>query len=393
MTLRTFAGEWREAWRFRALPREQRRIVFYAEDGGAWPHFEPILEPLLAAMPGPICYLTSDRSDPVLRRDDGRVLTFAIGGGAMRAGVFATLEADVVVMTTPELDNQKIKRSARGGCYVYVHHSMVSTHMIYRPGAFDAFDAILCVGPHHVRELRADEQQRGLRVKALFEHGYGRLDTLLTLAATPAAAAGEAVTVLLAPSWGPDTCLEKYGVAVVRDLLALGYRVIVRPHPMTTRRRPEIIEELATLAGGTPALRLDGNIASTDSLFAADMLVTDWSGIAMEYAFARERPVLFLDVPRKINNPGYERLGEPLEAAIRSDLGRLVAPERPADLAAAVTALLGDTGRFVESIRRARARWVFNVGQSGTVAADLIARIAGVVPAGGRAAVLEMGLP
>ena len=32
-------------------------------------------------------------------------------------------------------------------------------------------------------------------------------------------------------------------------------------------------------------------------------MVSDWSGVAMEFAFGLERPVLFIDVPRKTNNP------------------------------------------------------------------------------------------
>ena len=32
-------------------------------------------------------------------------------------------------------------------------------------------------------------------------------------------------------------------------------------------------------------------------------MISDWSGVAIEYAFAFEKPVLFIDTPQKINNP------------------------------------------------------------------------------------------
>ena len=55
---------------------------------------------------------------------------------------------------------------------------------------------------------------------------------------------------------------------------------------------------------------------------AADLMISDWSGAALEYAFGIERPVLFLDVARKINNPRYVDLGiEPIEARMREQIG------------------------------------------------------------------------
>ena len=66
-------------------------------------------------------------------------------------------------------------------------------------------------------------------------------------------------------------------------------------------------------------------------------MVSDWSGAALEYAFGLERPVLFVDVARKVNNPDYEALGiEPFEVGIRERIGRVVAPD---DLAAIVPAV------------------------------------------------------
>ena len=374
---------WRDAWNFRALPRSARQLVFYAEDRGAWGHFGPIIEHLVDTGPLQVCYLTSDDGDPVLQLRQPALRSFAIGSGAMRTMLFSSMQADVVVMTTPDLDQFALKRSLQVGCYVYVHHSMVSTHMVYRPRAFEAFDAVLCVGPHHVRELRADEAFRNCRTKALFQHGYGRLDAMLTGSSARRPPPREApLTILLAPSWGPGMLLERYGSGLVRRLLAPGHRVIVRPHPMTTRRHPEILDEIVALTTDA-RLEVDRDPVSYDALLAADVLITDWSGTALEYAFARERPVLFADVPRKVNNPEYERLGEPLEAVLRPALGLVVDPEDTAQLAASIARLASDPEPYVTSIRRARAEWVFNVGSSGAAGARILADIIGTVAAGG----------
>ena len=57
-------------------------------------------------------------------------------------------------------------------------NSIVSSHTIYRKGAFDHFDSIFCAGPHHIKEIKATEQLYNLNHKNLVMYGYGLLDKL-----------------------------------------------------------------------------------------------------------------------------------------------------------------------------------------------------------------------
>ena len=57
---------------FDKLPREVRAITFYAEDGGYWPHFEPIVRELTGPMGRTITYLQE-----ILRARGPRVLRIA----------------------------------------------------------------------------------------------------------------------------------------------------------------------------------------------------------------------------------------------------------------------------------------------------------------------------
>lgn len=371
--------DWAASRRFNALPAELRRIVFYAEDGDSWPHFEPIVHELTGPMGREICYLTSSRSDPVLKTVNPRIHAFCIGEGAVRTSLFLSMRAGVCVMTMPDLETFHIKRSRRQPVhYAYVFHSIVSTHMIYRKGAFDHFDTILCVGPHHVREIRATEQAHGLKPKQLIEHGYGRLDSMLQAAsrATPVTQ-GECAHVLVAPSWGPQGLLETRGLEACRVLLKAGFRVTVRPHPMTRRKWPECIRAIERELAGERRLSVETGVASFESLQSADVMISDWSGAALEFAFGFEKPVLFVDVPRKVNNAEYERIGcEPLEVSIREQIGRIVSPDQLADLPRHLQGLIASGDSMREQIRRAREQYVYNVNASGRAAAGAISRIA-----------------
>ena len=77
---------------YQKLDAKTRAITFYAEDGGSWPHFEPILRELTGPLGHEVCYLTSSESDPILERDDPKIHAFEIGEGFGRAYLFQTME-------------------------------------------------------------------------------------------------------------------------------------------------------------------------------------------------------------------------------------------------------------------------------------------------------------
>ena len=59
----------------------------------------------------------------------------------------------------------------------------------------------------------------------------------------------------------------------------------------------------------------------------SDILVSDWSAMALEYSMGLEKPVLFIDVPRRIRNPNWRELEiEPIENTIREQVGEIVSP-------------------------------------------------------------------
>lgn len=359
---------------FRNLPRNRRRIVFYAEGKGYWSYFGPVFE-ALRTRGVDVLYVTSEENDPLLEQAPAGLHPFYIGDASIRTLFFVDLACDVVVMTTPELHTSYLKRSPHGVHYVYLHHSLVSTHMVYPPDAFDYFDAILCAGPHHKEEIRAREHQRGLPPKILVEHGYGRLDTLLSVAKLAARNLTSAVPpqVLIAPSWGKEGLLDRHGVTIIASLLSANLRVVVRPHPRTFSEQPDMLAQIMRAFGEHPRFRLDNDPHSIRSLLDSDVMVSDWSGAALEFAFGRERPVLFVDVPRKCRNPSYATLAiEPLEVHIRSEIGVVLDPNALSTLAYHVIALITEAERWRSPIIGARQRWVYNLGRSGEAAADYL---------------------
>lgn len=375
-------NDWRGLRNFRLLPLDRRSIVFYSEGRHDWPHLSPLMCHLVQNLGEPICYVASEADDPGLLLKDGRVTPVYIGRHAARTVFFLMLDARVMVMTMPDLSTFHIKRSRHPVHYVYVFHSIVSTHMVYRRGAFDHYDTILCVGPHHLREIRETEALYGLPAKTLVEHGHGRLDSIVRRAARNAPRRDDRPPrLLLAPSWGASGILETCGHTLIDALLANGFHVTVRPHPQLRRNNPKLVASYRTRFAGRPELLYEDDVVSEDSFHDADVMISDWSGSALEYAFGLERPVLFMDVPRKVNNPDYTRyVSQPVEDVLRAELGMVLAPDRVTEAPILARQMMAERPMRAPHLAALRKRWVFNVGTCGARGADTIAAVAAKQP-------------
>ena len=97
------------------------------------------------------------------------------------------------------------------------------------------------------------------------------------------------------------------------------------------------------------------------SLFESDLLICDWSAMAIEYALGLGKPVLFVDVPPRVRNPKYAELGlEPMEMRIRRELGTVLPLDRVTEAPQRVAELLRGAAEFRERSAALRDAWVFN---------------------------------
>ena len=368
-------ASWKGFLEFRKLAAEKRQIVFYSEGASYHKFLWPVMERLTTDFHLDICYVTSDKHDPLLTSNSNQIKTFYISARTALITFFEAVDADILVLSTPDLGNMHVRRSQRPVHYAYIHHSMVSSHMIYRTGAFDNFDSILCVGPHQIEETRQWEKEYRLKPKQLFEHGYAPLDDILANKPdnyTPPVSPTD-TKVIIAPSWGPQGLLETVGEQVVENLMKAGYKVIVRPHPRTRQFNPKKINSIAKRFGNSTAFSMEESITGFAGYLASDILISDWSGAALEFAFGLERPVLFIDLPPKVNNPEYERIkATPLEIFIRNKIGVVIDPNSLEKISEFVENAVKNYSSFIPSIREARAEWIFNVGNSTEKGAQII---------------------
>ncbi len=180
-------------------------------------------------------------------------------------------------------------------------------------------------------------------------------------------------TILIAPSWGTASVLESCGERLVEILLEAGYGVIVRPHPETIKRSPDLIDLFVSKFSNNPNFILEMSVATDDSLLRADVLISDYSGITLEYAFGTERPVIFMDVPYKVRNERYKELGlESLESSLRSEIGEVVSLEKVETVPEVISNLISKRLSYKKHITKLRNQHVYAFGHSSDIGAQYI---------------------
>ena len=359
--------DWKEVKRFNKLDKRDRSIVLYLENESDFIFFKPIVEKLTQEYDTKICYVTSSKTDPMLNCNNKNILSFYVGDGVARSNFFINLKATIMVMTMPDLETFHIKRSKVYPVhYVYIFHSLNSTQRAYKKTAFDNFDTIFCTGNYQIIEIQTRERKFNLGKKKLIKHGYGRLDTLINevLNTNVRKNTSDKKVVLIAPSWGDYGLIETKGKEIVSTLLDSGFDVILRPHPVTLKKSNKIIQKIEKEFKDNLNFKLETDIRSTESWFLCDCMISDLSGAAIEYAFAFEKPVLYVVTPQKIVQENEIGL-VPLEEKIRSEIGEIVSLSQLSLIPSKINQFLLSQNKFKEKIQKIREETIFNIGNSG----------------------------
>ena len=355
-----------------------KHLVFYSERSGFYKYYAELIEYLLKKSTVSIHYITNDPNDIVFEKakEQPRLKPYYIGVKKLIT-LMMKLEADIVVMTTPDLDNYYIKRSLmkKDIEYIYVPHDPASMHMGFREHSLDNFDTVFCTGKHLVPEIRATEKLYGTKEKTLVEFGYPLIEQLITSCENLGERQTERRQVLIAPSWQEDNLLDSCIETLIDSLYGEQYRIIVRPHPEYMKRYREkmmlLVEKYNDKIGDGLEFELD--FSSNTSVYSSDILITDWSGIGIEFGFATLKPVIFVNTKLKMENENYKLIDiVPQEIRLRNVLGVALDKEQLAsDFANTVASLVNDDS-FKEKVKAERESYFYNLGTGGAMGAKHI---------------------
>ena len=353
-----------------------KHLVFYSESNGFYKYFGAIIEYILKYTNITIHYITSDPEDSIFQKAEQNEHLKAYYIGEKRLiTLMMKMEADIVVMTMPDLENYHIKRSyiKKDIQYIFIPHSMDSLNMTMRTASVDHFDTVFCTGKHQREEAEKTEIAYNLPKRTLVDWGYCMLDEMRDSYAKMEKKQKDYKSILIAPSWQKDNIVDSCLEELLDNLKGHGFKVTVRPHPQHVRHMPEKMEGLKERYKDDDDIEIQTDFSSNSTIFEADMMITDWSGIAYEYAFTTCKPVLFIDTPMKIMNPEYEKIDTvPINIWMRDEIGAILKTSEMNQAADTVTEMLNQSETYYDKIDAFVHEYVYNLGNSAEVGAKYI---------------------
>ena len=278
---------------------KKAKIIIYGEDKRYCNVFKPIIEELIK-LEIPVIYYSSSGDDPIFEIKSDLLHTEFIGVGNRAYAKLNFIEADICLMTTPNLDVFQLKRSKGVKKYVHITHSPGSIG-VYKMYSLDFFDAVLLNGEHQIADIRELEKTRGTKEKDLYVVGSTYLDEL-NKKLNEIKNSKEQIekdAILIAPSWGPNGLLRKFGKKLIDSVLTLNYKIIIRPHPQSSITEKEMIESLKEIYKNNVNVEWDHNPNSSYSFLRSVAMISDFSGVIFDYSFLMEKPVLIPDFKYK----------------------------------------------------------------------------------------------
>lgn len=199
------------------------------------------------------------------------------------------LKCDLFFTTTPGLNKttfpkSKIFPKINRPKYIYIFHSLVSPNEMYANNSFYFFDYIISPSEIVSRQLKYIVSNK----TNILTFGYLLFDNEKAFSYK-----NFFEEVLIAPSWGEQglsknlLLIEKISECINDQNL----EAVFRPHPMNLNEFENINIDIFNC-------KLDLN-RELNNLQNYKFLITDCSGIALEFYFLTKRPVLFVNLPKK----------------------------------------------------------------------------------------------
>ena len=289
------------------LRKSKNELCFFCENRFILNYLEPFISKKSKNKPVLIfCFENIDY------KEFKNVNFFFLKTNFFRELFFLTANFKYLYSSTPDLENTIFKRTKFSKCkYIYLHHSPVSLTLIYNSNAFDAFDAVQAISTYQFKEMKEIISKNKLRTR-VFKSKYLFINKQIEKNKTQ----NPDADVLIAPSW--NTSFYKLGChkLLIKNLTESKISYKLRPHPMSLVKKETSINDLEKL--GIPIDKLNFL-----NLYKYRFLITDWSGIFIEFALIFKRKSFLVNTPKKIHNQSYLNYSnKPSEISLRNILAK-----------------------------------------------------------------------
>ena len=266
-------------------------FVIYTDSSRYWNIFKPVVEEF-EKREIEIHYLTQSEDDSVFNQDYKYVKPSFIGQGNAGFRKLNFLNADVLLSTTPSLDVYQWKRSKDTSYYIHMPHAC-SDVTLYKVYGIDYYDALLSSGQFQIDQVRELERIRNLPEKDCRIVGLTYFDELKKRLDNSKKIKNDIPVILVAPTWGVNSILNRYKEKIIDALIRTGFKVIIRPHPQSWVSELDILNDIMNKC---PDIEFNRDADNFDVLNKSDILISDYSGVIFDFALVFDKPIIYSNV-------------------------------------------------------------------------------------------------
>ena len=223
--------------------------------------------------------------------------------------LFIFLKIKYLYTSTPDLNNSFFRRSIYNKTkYIYIQHSPVSLCMVYKNNAFSNFNAIQVVNQNQYSDLLDinnffKKKIKPIKSKYFFLKNISKKNKNFLL---------KKIDYLIAPTWNTDFYKLNLHNKVFKILKESSKTFVFRPHYMSIKNREFLLDDL----------NLEIECIDTKSEFSFenyDNLISDWSGIYLEFVILKKIKPILINSKMKIRNQNFKKFSStPIELELRN---------------------------------------------------------------------------
>ncbi|MFC2170744.1 CDP-glycerol glycerophosphotransferase family protein [Calditrichota bacterium] len=284
------------------------RILFYAKRNLHLPHLEPVMEWINANRPeikltySSPPYIPSRNGFPGLGLEDYQISALqANGPGWIPVSRINNFNPDITVLADADFGD-----FFWDGRIVNINHGLICKGTFYTRATTvqreNRADLICTPGEYHASILKQVLKNRVLATGFSKFDPIGKGELTRESARQDLGLAEEDKVVLFAPTYNQELSAVPVVTDGIRDLIKLGYKVLVKLHGMAPKAWFELYDILALLDTNIEHIK---NQDITSSLMAADVVISDVSSAFME-AMALGRPVILVNNPNQHTFHSYD---------------------------------------------------------------------------------------
>ena len=232
---------------------------------------------------------------------------------------FLILKIRYCYSSTPDIDNSAFQRSIfKKTKYIYIQHSPLGLNKIYRDNAFSNFDIVQVVNKFQKDDVINISKTKKKRIKA-WRGKYLFLNDEDNNHFNLQRDNNEKKKILIAPTWGTDFFSQQTHLSIRENLNPSKYDLFIRPHIMSILKNKNLNQDLIEKKFKISTGKVNFN--------QFDLLITDWSGIYIEFAKINKIKSILIQNKEKILNDKFIYFkDESIDSYARKKLGIILLP-------------------------------------------------------------------